>query len=73
MWNQRRLCHPPIPKFSTLPSSLSGMVSGVFYVFLRIIGSELRDGGSDRQSEALSTSETFLQMISVFKINLDQI
>lgn len=65
--------YPPIPKFSTLPSSLSGMVSGVFYVFLRIIGSELRGGGSDRRSEALSTSKKFLQTISVFDINLDQI
>lgn len=60
---------PIIPKFSTLPSSLSGMASGVFYVFLRVIGNELCSGGGDGRSEALSTSET----ISVFNINLDQI
>lgn len=60
---------PPTP----LPSSLSGMVSGVFYVFLRIIISKLCSEGSDGRSEALSTIETFLQTISVFDINLDQI
>lgn len=43
MWNQRRRCHvSPLPRFSTLPSSLSGIASSSISSSMRSGGAELR-------------------------------